>query len=106
MGDPKVGQVIYKGRTDNIKPLLYARKEAEMIARLLGVQPLLVEQVCATKHAVLEMTHSVRLMHFAAHGNAERGEIALAPVCTANRIPKEEDYLLNMCDTFKSSTAS
>ena len=37
-------------------------------------------------------------MHFAAHGNAERGEIALAPSPLTNRIPREEDYLLTMAD--------
>jgi len=47
-----------------------------MIGRLLGVQPLLGEK--ATKQAVLEMLHSAGLIHFAAHGDAERGEIALS----------------------------
>ena len=70
-----------------------------MIGRLLGVQPLLGEH--ATKHAVLEMIHSVSLIHFAAHGNAERGEIALAPLCSTDRIPQEEEYLLTMSDISK-----
>ena len=38
------------------------------------------------------------LIHFAAHGDAERGEIALSPHRTFNRIPEEEDYLLTMSD--------
>ena len=38
------------------------------------------------------------LIHFAAHGNAERGEIALSPIRTPNSIPQEEDYLLMMSD--------
>ena len=37
-------------------------------------------------------------MHFAAHGNAERGEIALSPVLSTNRIPQEEEHLLAMSD--------
>ena len=38
------------------------------------------------------------LIHFAAHGNAERGEIALAPQHPDNGIPQEEDYLLTMTE--------
>ena len=52
----------------------------------------------ATKRAVLQSIHSVSLIHFAAHGNAERGEIALALQCSANGISQEEDYLLTMAD--------
>ena len=96
VGDPKVGEVLYQGDPTNITPLPCARKEAEMVGRLLGVQPLLGE--CATKQAVLQAIHSVSLIHFAAHGSAERGEIALSPIRTANSIPQEKDYLLMMSD--------
>ncbi|XP_078377733.1 tetratricopeptide repeat protein 28-like [Oculina patagonica] len=96
VGDPDVGKVLFKGRRITFLPLPCARKEAEMIGQLLGVEPLLGQ--CATKQAVLERLHSVSLIHFAAHGNAERGEIALAPVCTATAVPGEEDYLLTMSD--------
>ncbi|XP_078379668.1 tetratricopeptide repeat protein 28-like [Oculina patagonica] len=99
VGDPVVGRVRYMGRVENFKPLPCARKEAEMIGERLGVQPLLGQ--CATKQAVLERLHSVSLIHFAAHGNAERGEIALSPLCTATGIPSEEDYLLTMSDISK-----
>ena len=67
-----------------------------MIGELLGVDPLLKKQ--ATKQAVLESIGSVSLIHFAAHGDAERGEIVLAPPPLTNRIPREEDYLLTMSD--------
>ena len=67
-----------------------------MIGRLLGVQPLFGNQ--ATKRAVLQSIHSVSLIHFAAHGNAERGEIALAGQNAANGITSEKDYLLTMAD--------
>jgi len=40
----------------------------------------------------------VSLNHIASHGNAERGEIVLAPPRTTNEIPQEEDYLLTMAD--------
>ena len=95
MGEPKVSQVYYKGHIETLCPLPCARKEAEMIGRLLGIQPLLGKQ--ATKKAILKGINSVSLIHFAAHGNAERGEIALAPL-SVNMIPQEKDYLLTMSD--------
>ncbi|KAL9986343.1 hypothetical protein ACROYT_G000481 [Oculina patagonica] len=96
VGDPVVGRVRYKGCRKTFLPLPCARKEAEMIGELLGVQPLLGQ--CATKQAVLERLHSVSLIHFAAHGNAERGEIALSPLLSTKKIPREKDYLLTMSD--------
>ena len=96
VGDPVVGRVRYKGRRKNFLPLPCARKEAEMIGKLLGVHPLLGQ--CATKQAVLKSLHSVSLIHFAAHGDAERGEIALSPLRSTKKIPHEEDYLLTMSD--------
>ncbi|CAH3153114.1 unnamed protein product [Pocillopora meandrina] len=101
VGDPTVGQVYYNGRVADFVPLFCAREEAEMVGRLLGVQPLLGES--ATKQAVLQAIPSVSLIHIAAHGNAERGEIALSPKCpkcTTNSFPQEEDYLLTMSDIF------
>ena len=96
VGDPNVGLVLYKGTKIFVSRLPYAGNEAAMIGRLLAVQPLLGQH--ATKQAVLERLHSTSLIHFAAHGNAKRGEIALSPVHSSNRIPKEEDYLLTMSD--------
>ena len=98
VGDPKVGEVLYKGRPLNFDndPLPFARKEAEMVGRLLGVQPLL--GLLATKEAVLQAINSVSLIHFAAHGNAERGEVCLSPNRATDNIPQEEDYLLTMSD--------
>ena len=90
IGNPKV---------DGLLPLPGARKEAEMVGRLVGVLPLVGEE--ATKQAVLERISSVSLIHFAAHGDAERGEIALSPIPTSNRrngIPPQEDYMLTMAD--------
>ncbi len=88
VGDPVVGRVRYMGRVENFKPLPCARKEAEMIGELLGVKPLLGH--CATKQAVIERLHSVSLIHFAAHGNAERREIALSPLCSVTGIPMSD----------------
>ena len=99
VGDPEVGRVRYKGSRTTFSPLPCARKEVEMIGELLGLQPLLGR--CATKQAVLERLHSVSLIHFAAHGNAERGEIALSPLRPTRKTPKEEEYLLTMSDISK-----
>ena len=99
VGDPEVGHVTYKGRLERKPPLPCARKEAEMIGRLLGSQPLVGKH--ATKEAVLERIDSVSLIHFAAHGNAERGEIALAPLHPTTGYARGEDYLLTMADISK-----
>ena len=90
IGNPKV---------DWLPPLPGARKEAEMVGRLVGVPPLVEEK--ATKQAVLERIGSVSLIHFAAHGNAQRGEIALSPIPipnSQNAIPPQEAYMLTMAD--------
>ena len=99
VGDPDVGRVRYKGKKKYFSRLPHARNEAAMIGRLLGVQPLLGQH--ATKQAVLEGLHTKSLIHFAAHGNAETGEIALSPVRSPNILPKEGDYLLTMSDISK-----
>ena len=97
--DPEVGHVMYKGRLERKSPLPCARKEAEMIGRLLDAKPLVGKH--ATKQVVLQRINSVSLIHFAAHGNADRGEIALAPLCPTNGYAQEEGYLLTMADISK-----
>ena len=94
VGDPDVGDVLYEGILKRVSRLSFANKEAMMIGNLFGTQPLLGKQ--ATKQAVLQNIHSVSLIHFACHGNAERGEILLAPPPLTDRKPQEEDYLLTM----------
>ena len=99
VGDPEVGWVMYKGDHVKWSSLPCARMEAEMVGRLVGVTPLLGEQT--TKQEVLEKITSVSLIHFAAHGDAERGEIALSPIRTPDSsdvTPQEKDYLLTMAD--------
>ena len=91
VGDPDVSYV-----RPRLSQLSFARKEAKMIAEWLGVQPLLGCQ--ATKQAVLEAMHSASLIHFAAHGDAERGEIVLAPVRPVNRALQQDDFVLTTAD--------
>ncbi|XP_078370383.1 uncharacterized protein LOC144654161 [Oculina patagonica] len=93
VGDPEVGL------PESCPPLPCAREEAEMIGRLLHVRPLTGKQ--ATKQAVLQKIHSVSLIHIAAHGNADRGDIALAPAQHIKGKPKKEDFVLTMSDISK-----
>ena len=95
IGEPDVSDVYYQGKLLQLCPLPGARMQAEMIGRLLGVEPLLGKD--ATKQAVLERIHSVSLIHFAAHGYEERGEIALSPISSCGT-PQEEDYLLTVAE--------
>ena len=96
VGNPDVGEVLYKGNLCQVSRLPFAGEEAEMIAKLLDAQPLLGKR--ATKEAVLNNINSVSLIHFACHGDAERGEIVLAPPTLTDRKPQEDDYLLRMAD--------
>ena len=100
VGNPDVGQVHFRGRLTDITRLPCAETEAKMVGEKLGVEPLLGQQ--ATKQAVLQAMNSVALIHIAAHGDAERGEIALAPSFRIpNGIPQEGLYLLTMSDISK-----
>ena len=97
VGNPDVGEVHFKGRFTNISRLPCAENGMKMVGEKLGVEPLLGQQ--ATKQAVLQAMNSVALIHIAAHGNTERGEIALAPSFRIpNGIPQEGLYLLKMSD--------
>ena len=84
VGDPWVQDVT------TLPQLPFARQEVEMIGRVLGCTPLIGRQ--ATKNEVLRQLGSVALVHFAAHGRMESGEIALAPK------NGEKDFILTMKD--------
>ncbi|KAL9988979.1 hypothetical protein ACROYT_G003480 [Oculina patagonica] len=96
VGDPKVGRVNFKGNVVEFCPLPKAREEAQMVSALLGVPCLVGEQ--ATKEEVLRRIQEVSLVHIAAHGDVERGEIALAPNSSVLGIPKKDDFMLTMKD--------
>ena len=68
-----------------------------MIGDILKVKPLTGEK--ATKREVLKGLGSVALVHIAARGRMESGEIALTPdPKRASRIPTKEDYILTIAD--------
>ena len=99
VGDPWVQEVVYEGTT--LTQLEWAEKEVQMIGKILQTEPLVGKQ--ATKDEVLARIPSVALVHIAAHGKMETGEIALAPNTTrSSPIPAREDYLLTMKDVLKA----
>ena len=95
VGDPWIHEVTFEGR--KFPQLPFARKEAQMIGRILHTTPLIGEH--ATKNEVLKRLSAVALVHIAAHGRMETGEIALAPnPSPVSRVPVEEDFILTMRD--------
>ena len=99
VGDPWVQEVVYEGMT--LEQLEWAEKEVQMIGEILQTEPLIGKQ--ATKGEVLKRISSVALVHIAAHGRMETGEIALAPNTTRLfPIPDKEDYLLTMKDVLNA----
>ncbi|CAH3162798.1 unnamed protein product [Porites lobata] len=77
VGDPCLKKITDRRGSPIYDPLKYARIEVEMIGEILKSQPLTGED--ATKEAVLQRIGSVALVHIAAHGRKETGEIVLAP---------------------------
>ena len=97
VGDPCLKKITNKWGNPIYDPLKYARVEVEMIGKILKSQPLTGED--ATKEAVLQRIKSVSLVHIAAHGKPETGEIVLAPDPRwESDKPKEEDCIMKMSD--------
>lgn len=99
VGDPEVGLVKLKGRQEPelVTRLDQANKEAQEIAKMVGVKPLIGQE--ATKARFLEELDKAALVHIAAHGNPETGEIAFAPPPQKRKpILDEEDVVLTMAE--------
>ena len=97
VGDPYVADITDSNGEKILQQLPFAKEEVEMIGKIVKVTPLTGEK--ATKDEVLKGLRSVALIHIAAHGCMETGEIALTPnPRRQSRIPTEEDYLLTMAD--------
>ena len=99
VGDPCLEEVLYDGK--RLCELPFAKKEVEMIERILCTAPLIGKK--ATKGEVLKGLSTVALIHIAAHGSMETGEIALAPnpIRESHR-PREKDFLLTMADVLQA----
>ena len=92
-----VGDPCVKGVRRPLSQLLYAKQEVEMIGEILKTSPLTGKE--ATKAEVLTRMTSVGLVHIAAHGRKETGEIALAPnPGWTSKFPEEKDFMLKMSD--------
>ena len=101
VGDPAVDLVKFKGWDKVLEPLPNARVEADMVSRYVTAPyfKLIGEQ--ATKEEVLNRIQDVGLVHIAARGDPERGEIALAPNVRTSEVLKREDFMLTMEDVAK-----
>ena len=95
VGNPWVETVRIKG----CKPfpqLPGAEEEVKMIGKILNIEPLTGKK--ATKDQVLSRFNSVSLVHIAAHGCPETGEIILSPNLAISDKPEEKDFLLTMAE--------
>ena len=82
---------------DEIGSLPAARQEVILIGRWTGIKPLIGEE--ATKAVVLQHLNSVALIQIAAHGEAQTGEVLLAPnPKRTSDIAKKEDCILRMAE--------
>ena len=99
VGDPSLQEVPQYLR-NGLDQLPYAKKEVEMIGRILSTPPLTGEK--ATKDEVLKRLSSVALVHIAAHGRMETGQILLAP-SPSTRVRTEKDCLLTMTDVLQAN---
>ena len=94
VGNPWVETVRINRR--KLPQLPGAEKEVKMIGQILNIVPLTGKN--ATKEQVLSRLNPVSLIHIAAHGRTERGEIILSPNLASVDKPKEDDFLLTMTD--------
>ena len=95
VGNPAVEDIIVGGK--NLKSLPSAEEEVKAIGKILRTKPLTRES--ATKEEVLSRLNAVALIHIAAHGCMETGEIFLTPNPDRPfKEPEKEDYLLTMAD--------
>ena len=82
---------------NKFSPLPFAEKEVKMIGEMLDIHPLTGKE--ATKAEVLKRIGSVAVVHIAAHGKIDTGEIALAPNPERKyRRPEEQDFRLTIPD--------
>ena len=97
VGDPCLEEVTNVFGKPIWKQLPFAREEVEMIGKLVKTTPLIGKD--ATKGEVLQRLKSVALVHIAAHGRAETGEILLTSnTGWTSPIPRKEHYILTMSD--------
>ena len=99
VGNPWVETVRLKGCRP-FPQLPGTEEEVKMIGQILNTEPLTGKK--ASKDQVLSRLNSVCLVHIAAHGRAETGEIILSPNLPGPQRPKEEDFLLTRADVLNT----
>ena len=96
VGNPTVGKVSLNGREFEPKNLPKAAEEVVCLSKLFLARPLVRGE--AEKHVVLRLLSGASIVHIAAHGEAKRGEIMLAPSTLPNSsqspVPNQSCYLL------------
>ena len=106
VGNPTVGKVSFRLKLIQPDVLPKASEEVKYLEPLLGVQPLVEGK--ATKERVLKFIHGASIIHIAAHGEPDHGEIALTPnpnmTEETSSLPKENSYLLKQQDILKIGT--
>ena len=95
LGDPDVGDVRRGKETIYVSRLPFANQEVETVGKLLSVEPLTGD--AATKERFLHDAEYADLIHIAAHGHVERGEILLASG-PGSSVSDLEDVLLRLSD--------
>ena len=98
IGDPHVGKITKDGKIIAVPRIPSAVREAKLIGKVLRCKPLIGG--AATKEKYLQNVESADLIHIAAHGDAERGEILLAaPAGTGDdQLVPVEDVMLKTTD--------
>ena len=99
VGDPCLEDVTNIFGEPILPQLPHAINEVKMIGEILNTTPLTGRE--ATKEEVLKRIPSVALVHIAAHGNSEHGEIALAPNPTQGYISRDDykkHHMLKIAD--------
>ena len=103
VGNPTVGKVTFRLEPIELSLLHRASEEVKYLAPLFGARPLVEGK--ATKKRVLEFMSGASLIHIAAHGEPDRGEIFLAPnpnmLEQSSSFPEENSYLLKQRDIMK-----
>ncbi|XP_020905429.2 tetratricopeptide repeat protein 28 [Exaiptasia diaphana] len=89
---------MFRGKKQMFERLPSANREVSFLSAMLRQSTTLTAEQ-ATKDAILEkLKEGSAVIHIAAHGSSDNGEIALAPNVSSERqgIPEEDDYLLTM----------
>jgi CHAT domain-containing protein len=101
--DSDTGFALFVGNPTGDLPS--AAEEVECLSKLFNTRPLLGP--AAKKEAVLQLLSEASIIHIAAHGEPNRGEIMLAPNCPPAQLglsfTKPESYLLTQRDITNKS---